>query len=91
LTPAEITQLRERLGLSKKDFAHLLGVSLRSIHHWENPERKTPPSRGSDLMMKIVQQSLDRGPVDAIELLLEEAKKWGVTIQLDQGEMAAQN
>lgn len=89
LKPAEITQLRERLGLSKKDFAYLLGVSLRSIHHWENPERKTPPSRGADLMMRLVQRELDNGSVDVIELLLEEAKKWGVAIQVHQGEVAA--
>ncbi len=89
LAPAEITRLRERLGLSKRDFAYLLGVSLRSIHHWEDPERKAPPSRGSDLMMKLVGQSVESGAVEVIEFLLEEAKKWGVTIQVQQGEVAA--
>jgi hypothetical protein len=74
--------------LSKKGFAHLLGVSLRSIHHWEDPERQTAPSRGADLMMRLVQQGLDAGSVDVIDFLLEEAKKWGVELQA-QREVAA--
>ena len=88
LTPAEITRLRERLNLSKKDFAHLLGVSVRSIHLWEKTDRQVPPSRVSDLMMKLVQRSLTGEPVEVIDLLLEEAQKWGLTIQV-QREVAA--
>lgn len=88
LVPAEVTQLREQLGLTKNDFAHLLGVSVRSIHLWEKIDRKVPPARVSDLMMKLVQQSLTGEPVDVIDFLLEEAQKWGVTIQVER-EVAA--
>lgn len=88
LSPEEVTHLRQRLGLSKKGFAHLLGVSLRSIHHWEDPERQTAPSRGADLMMRLVQKGLDAGSVDVIDFLLDEAKKWGIELQV-QREVAA--
>lgn len=80
LAPSEITQLRTSLGLSKKDFAHLIGATGRSLYTWEMPDRKTPPSRSTDLIMKIVQASLQHGQVEAIDLLLKEAKKWGLDL-----------
>ena len=82
LTAAEITQLRESMDLNKKDFARLLGVSLRSIHIWEKQGRQSVSSRGADLLMKLVAASLREGKVDVISLLLEEAKKWGMELEV---------
>ena len=82
LSPEEITQLRESLGLSKKDFAHLIGATGRSLYTWEAPDRGTPPSRSADLMMKVVRASLHNGKVDAIDLLPDEAKKWGLDLEV---------
>ena len=84
LSPGEITQLRERLGLTKKDLAHLTGFSLRSIISWEKPDRKTPPSPAANRLFKALLASLENGPVDLIDLLLDEAKKVGHTIELQR-------
>ena len=81
LLPGEITELRKTLGLSMEDFARLIGCTRQSIYNWERTDRTSPPSRMADLLMKLVQQSLDDGPVDVLAFLLEEAKKWGVIIE----------
>lgn len=86
LSPTEITQLREALGLSKKDFAHLIGATGRSLYTWETPDRHTPPSRSADLIMKIVRASLQQGKVDAIDLLLNEVEKWGRALEVRRAE-----
>jgi putative zinc finger/helix-turn-helix YgiT family protein len=36
LTPSQITQKREALGLSQKEFARLLGVASETVCRWEN-------------------------------------------------------
>ncbi len=82
LAPEEITALRKALGLSMEDFARLIGCTRQSIYHWEKPDRISSPSRMADLLMKLVQESLHSGMVDVLTFLLEEAKKWGVVIEV---------
>lgn len=82
LFPQEISQLRKSLGLSKKDFAHLIGVTGRSLYTWESAHRDAPPSRSADLLMKLVRASAHQGKVDVIDLLLAEGKKWGLEVEV---------
>ena len=82
LTPSEITEIRNALGLSMEDFARLIGCTRQSISTWEKQDRASPPSRTADLLMKLVQQSLQIGPVDVVSFLLDEAKKWGIVIEV---------
>jgi putative zinc finger/helix-turn-helix YgiT family protein len=82
LSPEEIAELRKSLGLSMEDFARLIGSTRQSISMWEKADRTSPPIRTADLLMKLVRQSLQSGPVDVLTLLLEEAKKWGVIIEV---------
>lgn len=82
LSPEEITELRKALGLSMEDFARLIGSTRQSISMWERTNRTSPPIRTADLLMKLVRQSLQSGPVDVLTFLLEEAKKWGVIIEV---------
>jgi len=82
LSPKEIRELRRSLGLSMEDFARLIGATRQSISMWEKEERPSPPLRTADLLMKIVQQSLSTEPVDILPFLLEEAQKWGITMQV---------
>lgn len=91
LTPHEITSLRNDLVLSMEDFARLIGCTRQSIYNWEKPNRTSPPSRMADLLMKLVKQSLVSEKVDVITFLLDEAKKWGVTIQVQRNIMSHQN
>ena len=84
LMPEELTALRRHLGLTKKDFAHLTGFSLRSVVNWEKPDRKVPPSPAANRLFKVLSTSLEEGPIDVIDLLLEEAKKAGHTIELQR-------
>ena len=82
LTPQEITELRTALGLSMDDFARLIGTTRQSISAWEKAERTSPPSRTADLLMKLVRQALHGSKVDVVSVLLDEAKKWGIVIQI---------
>jgi putative zinc finger/helix-turn-helix YgiT family protein len=82
LTPAEIRTLRMNMNLSLEDFARLIGCTRQSVMAWEHPERTTPPSRMADLMLRLLQRSWTDGAVDVTALLVDEAKKWGVMMEL---------
>lgn len=82
LSPKEIIEIRTALGLSMEDFARLIGCTRQSISTWEKQDRTSPPSRTTDLLMKLVWQSLQVGPVDVVTFLLDEAKKWGIIIEV---------
>ena len=82
LSPKEIAELRKSIGLSMEDFARLIGSTRQSLSVWEKEDRASPPLRTADLLMKLVRQSLRAGPVDVLTFLLDEARKWGVVIEL---------
>lgn len=82
LSPDEIADIRKALSLSMEDFARLVGCTRQSISAWEKQDRTSPPSRTADLLMKLVRRSLEVGPVDVVTFLLEEAKKWGIVIEV---------
>jgi putative zinc finger/helix-turn-helix YgiT family protein len=82
LSPQEITELRKILGLSMEDFARLIGCTRQSIYNWEKQDRTSPPSRAADLLMKLVRRSIQVGPVDIVTFLLDEARKWGIVIEV---------
>jgi putative transcriptional regulator len=46
-----VAATRQKLGLSQSKFAALLGVSLRTLHHWEQGTRK--PSGAAQVLLKI--------------------------------------
>jgi putative zinc finger/helix-turn-helix YgiT family protein len=82
LSPGEIIELRKALNLSMEDFARLIGSTRQSLSMWEKEDRTSPPLRTADLLMKLVRQSLRTGPIDVPTFLLDEARKWGVVIEL---------
>jgi putative zinc finger/helix-turn-helix YgiT family protein len=82
LSPVEIRALRTNLGLSMEDFARLIGCTRQSVMAWEKPDRPTPPSRMADLLLRLLQRAWTEGPVDVPTVLLAEAKKWGLVIEL---------
>jgi putative zinc finger/helix-turn-helix YgiT family protein len=84
LAPQEITELRVALGLSMEDLARLIGCTRQSISAWEKPARTSLPSRMADLLMKLVRKSHQTGSVDVLPFLLDEARKWGIVIELRQ-------
>lgn len=84
LSPQEITELRANLNLSMEDFARLIGCTRQSISAWEKLQRSSAPSRMADLLMKLLRHSLHEGPVNVLSFLLDEAKKWGVVIEVRQ-------
>jgi len=52
LSAREIGALRERLGLSKSDFAALLGTTRQSVYWWEREDRDRPQSLAYDNMLR---------------------------------------
>jgi len=91
LSPAEITTLRTDMGLSMEEFARLLGCTRQSVFAWEHAERATPHSRMADLLLRLLRRSWAEGAVDVLHILLEEAQKWGVVIEVRQPTSQARN
>lgn len=50
-----IQQIRNTLGLSKTQLADQLGVSVRSVHHWESGTRQ--PSRQTMTQLAALMQA----------------------------------
>jgi DNA-binding transcriptional regulator YiaG len=42
---------RHKLGLSQMEFARLLGISVRTLHHWEQGTRS--PSGAASVLIRI--------------------------------------
>ena len=82
LTPQEIHTLRHTLQLSQEDFARLIGATRPSVAAWESADRTVPPSRTADLLMKLVTQAVQTREVPVLDVLLHEAKKWNVVLEL---------
>jgi putative transcriptional regulator len=46
-----IAATREKLGLSQSRFARLLGISVRTLHHWEQGSRT--PSGAAQVLLRV--------------------------------------
>lgn len=44
-------EARQQVGLSQRDFAEILGVSVRTLQAWEQGKRN--PSKGASVLLKI--------------------------------------
>lgn len=86
LSAREIGALRERLGLSKSDFAALLGTTRQSVYWWEREDRDRPQSLAYDNMLRLVKVSAERGSVDVVAYLAQRAAEAGVRIGLGADE-----
>lgn len=82
LTPEEIQTLRHTLRLSQEDFARFIGATRPSVAAWERGDRTVPPSRTADLLMKLVAHAVQTKEVPVLDVLLDEAKKWNVVLEL---------
>jgi DNA-binding transcriptional regulator YiaG len=51
--PKQIIRAREKSGLSQAQFAALLGVSVRTLQHWEQGRRE--PSAAAKTLIKIAE------------------------------------
>lgn len=49
-----IAATRHKLGLSQSHFAQLLGISLRTLHHWEQGTRR--PSGAARVLLRVAAQ-----------------------------------
>ncbi len=50
-----VATTRQKLGLTQTEFAHLLGVSIRTLHHWEQGTRR--PSGAARVLLRIAETS----------------------------------
>lgn len=51
ITPPDIKMVREKLHVSQKEFAMLIGVSMRTLQNWEQGRRK--PVGPANALLKI--------------------------------------
>ncbi len=49
-----IAATRQKLGLSQSRFARLLGISIRTLHHWEQGTRT--PSGAARVLLRVAAQ-----------------------------------
>jgi hypothetical protein len=49
-----IAATREKLGLSQTRFARMLGISVRTLHHWEQGSRT--PSGAAQVLLRVAAQ-----------------------------------
>jgi len=49
-----IAATRQKLGLSQSRFARLLGISIRTLHHWEQGTRM--PSGAARVLLRVAAQ-----------------------------------
>ena len=52
-----VTRVRQTTGLSQREFAQMLGVSLRTLQDWEQGRRK--PSGAAATLLKIAEKNPD--------------------------------
>ena len=50
-----VAATRQKLGLTQIEFAHMLGVSIRTLHHWEQGTRQ--PSGAARVLLRIAETS----------------------------------
>ena len=50
----DVEKIRKRLGMTRTEFAHELGVSRMTIHNWESG--KTQPSRMAQKLLEEIQK-----------------------------------
>lgn len=86
MTAAGIRALRERLGMTKTDFARLIGATRQSLYYWEKDDRDTPQSRSIDLLLKLVQEGCEQGQVDVVEFLRDCAVAAGIELSAPPGD-----
>ena len=49
-----ITSTRRKLGLSQSQFARVLGISVRTLHHWEQGSRT--PTGAARVLLRVAAQ-----------------------------------
>jgi putative zinc finger/helix-turn-helix YgiT family protein len=81
MSAGDIRQLREDLGMSKSDFAALIGATRQSVYHWEKGDRETPQSRMVDNFLKLLRKSCDDGQVDVVRFLRDAAHASGIALK----------
>lgn len=70
MTPEEIRDIRSRvLRQTQAEFAHMLGVSARSVRHWEGGTRKAQKS----VVRSIRRICRHKGVMDDEHNIIEEA------------------
>jgi len=52
-----IPATRQRLGLSQAQFSRLLGISVRTLHHWEQGTRR--PTGAARVLLRVAAQNPD--------------------------------
>ncbi len=57
VTPVEVKAIRRQLGLSQREFASLLGVSVDTVQNWEQNRRQ--PRGAARLLLLIAQRHPD--------------------------------
>lgn len=50
-----IPATRRKLGLSQAEFARLLGISIRTLHHWEQGTRR--PTGAARVLLRVATQN----------------------------------
>ncbi|MDD2542543.1 MAG: helix-turn-helix domain-containing protein [Desulfuromonadaceae bacterium] len=67
LTPNNIIDMRNKMGLTRDDLANMLGVSSKTVARWENQNNNEPPSGTAAIVLSMIVSN-------ALSIPLEEGK-----------------
>ncbi len=68
---ASVTAARERLGLSQREMAALMGISPRTLQNWEQGQRE--PHQSAKMLLRVAVKH-PRAVLDAVEPVLAGAR-----------------
>lgn len=82
LQPVDIRKLQSLLGLTREQFAILLGCTRQSLYNWGRPDRTAAQSRMADLFMRLIRESYAAGEINVLTFLIAEAEKLGFSLSV---------
>jgi putative transcriptional regulator len=86
--PALVKGLRQRLGLTKEQFAHAVGVTFSTVNQWENGRRRPQPF----LLKRLLEMATASGEGATGRLIRAEAqafkRRWEAVNDAEREELA---
>jgi putative transcriptional regulator len=87
--PALVKGLRQRLGLTQEQFAHVVGVTFSTVNQWENSRRRPQPF----LLKRLLELVATSGEGTADQLIRAEAqafkRRWEAVNAAEREELAS--
>lgn len=79
----QISDIREKLGLSVIDFAKLLGVTRQTVYGWENDKVKPLTIGPTSLLLSLLNEEQNGNIRGIVDFVIKVAQERGIEIQTE--------